>query len=649
MPLILEDERTANGFDPSSANTLYWKDVPVLVRQQDREDQTETLTFRILSGVTKQNHNLRVLRIHVSSEDDPYFLHTLEVTEDEFQSLKAEQGILVDFASFPGKIISLLERCIASQAADMPRFQAVLAVRAADSGLKIVETNDFKQLPHITLAFRPGNDFTVKQFLAFRLGEVKRDCQQLEDQLAGSKDESCERQQQLRECQQQLSSLQERHSRQTLELEAQLREQAAAAQQDKLDQVAAVRAQLERELEDAAKRNSQQQELLNSRIAELDAEGRKLRDQKYQLDTQVSELSHKLGSAEGSARSLEQEVAQLRSQVKALAGDKHELELQLANTRAQLAAAQEKSSSQGQLLAQQQARLSDLEGSVRQWEERCADLRDLVAGHEGRCKEAAAEVMKGNEVIEKLQTDLRLLKEKCKRKQAILVRQEEELGARDSALAAAQRDAAALGHGRDSLAAEVGSLQADNAELRAKLEESRQQLQSNEQMIRWLNQQVTDAQLQVGAVPGSRYKFKPSALAGTAAAAGLSAAASASAAGLSTPGSRHQHHQTWPPPQFGASAGTPAAGLTSLSAGGVMASGRAASPSTAGLMGAASKLGMGSSRQPHASMAFSAFHAAGGDKFSPHTVTPRQDPYGLPTPRQEFPLQQQAAVAAGRQ
>jgi uncharacterized protein HemX len=58
--------------------------------------------------------------------------------------------------------------------------------------------------------------------------------------------ESGERQQQLRECQQQLSSLQERHSRQTLELEAQLREQAAAAQQDKLNQVAAVRAQLER-------------------------------------------------------------------------------------------------------------------------------------------------------------------------------------------------------------------------------------------------------------------------------------------------------------------------------------------------------------------------------------------------------------------
>jgi spindle assembly abnormal protein 6 len=103
------------------------------------------------------------LRIHISSEDDPYFLHTLEVTEDEFQCLKADQGILVDFASFPGKLISLLERCISSQASDMPHFQAVLSVRPGDSVLKIVETNDFKQLAHITLAFRPGTDYTVKQ------------------------------------------------------------------------------------------------------------------------------------------------------------------------------------------------------------------------------------------------------------------------------------------------------------------------------------------------------------------------------------------------------------------------------------------------------------------------------------------------------
>jgi hypothetical protein len=69
--------------------------------------------------------------------------------------------------------------------------------------------------------------------------------------------------------------------------------------------------------------------------------------------------------------------------------------------------------SQAALVEQQQARLADLESSVRQWESRCADLRDLVAGHEARCKEAAAEVMKGNDIIEKLQVCTRTCPVEC--------------------------------------------------------------------------------------------------------------------------------------------------------------------------------------------------------------------------------------------
>ena len=43
------------------------------------------------------------------------------------------------------------------------RFQAVLQARGSDSIFKIVETNDFKQLAHIALAFRPGSDTAIKQ------------------------------------------------------------------------------------------------------------------------------------------------------------------------------------------------------------------------------------------------------------------------------------------------------------------------------------------------------------------------------------------------------------------------------------------------------------------------------------------------------
>lgn len=63
------------------------------------------------------------------------------------------------------------------------RFQAVLQAQGPQASFKVVENNDFKQVPHITLTFRPGSDAAVKQFLAFRLTELKSDCSQLSSEL----------------------------------------------------------------------------------------------------------------------------------------------------------------------------------------------------------------------------------------------------------------------------------------------------------------------------------------------------------------------------------------------------------------------------------------------------------------------------------
>ena len=53
-------------------------------------------------------------------------------------------------------------------------------------------------------------------------------------------------------------------------------------------------------------------------------------------------------------------------------------------------------------LAEQNQRCRDLEASTRQLEERCSELKESAAGHELRAKEAAAEVLKGNRIIEKV-------------------------------------------------------------------------------------------------------------------------------------------------------------------------------------------------------------------------------------------------------
>ena len=60
----------------------------------------------------------------------------------------------------------------------------MLAAREGASLFKVVETNDFNQLPHVSLAFRPGGDATVKQFLAGRLAELRAANARLEASLA---------------------------------------------------------------------------------------------------------------------------------------------------------------------------------------------------------------------------------------------------------------------------------------------------------------------------------------------------------------------------------------------------------------------------------------------------------------------------------
>ncbi|GIL47125.1 hypothetical protein Vafri_4030 [Volvox africanus] len=514
MPLLLdpEDPKAPIGFDLSTSSTLFWRPVPVLLKQHDREDQQEALTVRILTGYARQNHNLRILRIHISNDSDLYFLHTLEVSEEDFQSLKNEQGILVDFASFPGKVISLLEKCMTAQAGDSPRFQAVMMVRGNDSLFKIVEINDFKQLPHITLSFRPGNDSVVKQFLAFRLTEVKSSCQELSDSLEKAKDERDSASVQLAQCRQQLTELREQYDKHLLEVQAQAKTQQASAHEERLREKAQLKDQHDRERGELERRFRDQISSLNVRLGELDSENRKLREIKYELDTKVSELSHKLGTAEGSNRSLDEEAMRLRTLNQQLSMAKHELEIQLNEARAKLLAMEEKTQSQADVVEQQRGRLRDMEGAMRQVEQRCADLREAVAAAEARGKEAQAEVLKGNQIIEKLTTDLRLAKEKTKRKAAIIMRQEEELQQREQALTSAMRELAALGQQLESQRNELGGLQAENESLRGKLEDSKQQLLSNEQMIRWLNQQVTEATLHGSGsgVPGSRYTFRPS-------------------------------------------------------------------------------------------------------------------------------------------
>ncbi len=59
--------------------------------------------------------------MEVTNEDDPYFYYTLRMAEEDFCVLKSQQGLLVDFSSFPSKFVQLVERCVTENQTDSPK------------------------------------------------------------------------------------------------------------------------------------------------------------------------------------------------------------------------------------------------------------------------------------------------------------------------------------------------------------------------------------------------------------------------------------------------------------------------------------------------------------------------------------------------
>lgn len=137
----------------------------------------------------------------------------IQVGEDDYHQLKHDQCLRVDFTSFPRKFIELLESCRSDaersnsgaaldgtrrgesdwedEASPIargehgalrqgdprpggPSFLARLdsAVPGGFSLFSIVETNPFKELTHLSLKFRAGNDSAIKAYLAARLRQV---------------------------------------------------------------------------------------------------------------------------------------------------------------------------------------------------------------------------------------------------------------------------------------------------------------------------------------------------------------------------------------------------------------------------------------------------------------------------------------------
>ncbi|XP_050819575.1 spindle assembly abnormal protein 6 homolog isoform X2 [Gopherus flavomarginatus] len=447
-----------------AAESLFGRLVPVQVKCQGCEDRRINVRVRIELQSTSNPVHKKDLVVQLTDDTDPFFLYNLVISEEDFQSLKCQQGLLVDFSAFPQRFVDLLQQCIQEQNKDTPRFllQLVSSASVLDhtpAFLNVVETNPFKHLTHLSLKFLPGNDAEIKKFLAICLKCIKEEKSLLEQKLKKTEDDLTR---QLSYTQQVQTQYQQQHEQQ------------------------------KKELESLHQKSIQQ---LQNRLSELEIANKDLTERRYKGDSTIRELKAKLSGIEDECQRAKQEVLSLRRENTTLDAECHEKEKHINQLQTRVAVLEQEIKDKDQLIIRTKEVLDATQEQKVILEENTEKKQVHIGKLEATIKSLSAELLKANEIIKKLQGDLKTLMSKLKLKNTVTIQQEKLLAEKEEKLQKEQRELQETGQSLKVKEQEVCKLQEQLESTVQKLEESKQLLKTNENVITWLNKQLNEIQM----------------------------------------------------------------------------------------------------------------------------------------------------------
>ncbi|XP_060797186.1 spindle assembly abnormal protein 6 homolog [Neoarius graeffei] len=483
---------------------LFNKTLQLYVKCKDCDDRRAVIRVSIELQLISNPIHRRDLVVRLTDDADLYFLYNLVISEEDFQSLKVQQNLLIDFTAFPQKFIDLLEQCLSEQSKENPRFLLQLsspssALNHGSANLNIVETNAFKHLTHLSLKLLPGSDVEIKKYLATCLAIVKEEKGQLQQKLKKTEEDLTRQlnyaQQTLSEKSRELDKLRSDWTSQTTSLSSKHTQDLTTEREKALEiqtRLQQQNEQLRRELEATHQRSTQQ---LQTRVSELETSNRELTEKKYKSDSTIRDLKAKLLGLEEESQRAKQQVASLRRENGTLDTECHEKERIVNQLQTRVAVLEQEIKDKDQLVLRTKEVLEATQQQKNSVEETAENKQLQIGKLESTVKSLSEELIKANGIIKKLQGDLKALVGKIKVKNTVTVSQEKVLQETTERLQREQRELQDTQHRLRFKEDEVSKLKEQLETTVKKLDESRELLQTNENVITWLNKQLNENQL----------------------------------------------------------------------------------------------------------------------------------------------------------
>lgn len=444
------------------------------------------------------------LHIQLTDDADPFFYYTLTLTEEDFQSLKTQQGLLVDFLAFPQKFVDLLDLCTKDELKDSPRFVLSLTVHGRIGSdpaiLDVVEANPFKHLVHLSLKLASAPDTVVRKHLTSAMRHLKDENRRLEAALRSSETDFHSRLQQYQdvaaERSRELDRVRSLHASELASLRQQHERELAAEKENVRKASSEQQFRLDLEHRETEQRLRKQIQVLEADVSIKEALNRDLQEKLSKSEQACRELSLKVTTLEAAVGQCQRTAEVLSREKETVEADKQINEKDASALRSQLDKLEAELSQKSRLLDETKGQLESCEQKRRQAEALLEQRQAQLSRREAAVKTLSDDILKGNEIIKRLQGELRTYHAKLRLRSEVITKQEEVLTEKEQHVQSLVRKLDDLELASKKKEAEVVQARQRVEEVEQKLADCQKQVKTNENVIQWLNKQLNSYQLQ---------------------------------------------------------------------------------------------------------------------------------------------------------
>lgn len=438
--------------------------------------------------------NSRGLNIVITDPADYFLYFSVSLQEEDFNSVKAGQGLLVEFSQFPSMVTQLLEKCQTESHSQQPKFILVLNLTGPQPSLEFTELNMFKHLVHLSLVLARATDSQLKDYLVLSISRLSQEKSEV----------TTEQQQQITELQQRLTASTEQLQDTASQLEtarAELRVQGSQLEnkhcrslqtekENSRSELKDLQWKYEAELNELQAKNAKLTQQLENRVASLDVQNRDLWEVRVSHEASLREARAGLASREEEVVRLRRDLAGLKQEKEVVESQGSQTDKQVAQLRQRLGQLELEAGERESALRTQGDTVRQLQDTKDRLGKEVGEKQAVVEKRETTIKKLSGEILKANEIIGRLQEGVRQEQDKTKLRGHIAQEQEKLLSDRDRELAECREEIRESKQVIEDLNTRQRDLQKTEEERKTKIEELEKIIKTNENVINWLNKQL---------------------------------------------------------------------------------------------------------------------------------------------------------------